>query len=208
MRGIFFLSVILAFFGGCVSVNFPAQRPSDSSFTAFEFEPGNPLIEKRIIFINGCIDPAMAQNVTQALAYLNEKSTTEPIKILINSSGGDGTAYMTMANMIKSVDAPVDTVNFSLCGSAAAMLFLNATGRRYAMQDSAFMIHDGSGKPKELLEMYSKHQDELLQSKCQLPPEWFPLKKKEIVISAEDAKKYKMIDEIITKVDLQLHDAD
>ena len=166
------------------------------------FDPENPLLKKRIVLITGPLNFSVAHTVCEALAYLDEQSKTEPIKLLISSWGGDGMAYVTVANMVKSVGAPVDTINISFCGSAAVTLFLSATGNRYALEGSYFMIHDGSGKPPELVETFNKLQEDLFRSKCELPSDWLPLKDQEFLFSAKEAKEYKVVDEVLTKIDL------
>jgi ATP-dependent protease ClpP protease subunit len=102
--------------------------------------------------------------------------------------------------MIKSIESPVDTVNIGLCGSSAAMLIQSATGKRYAVKNTAFIIHNPKGKPEDLVKMYVKLQNELYKECCKLPEEWFPLEDKEYTFSAEEAKKYGFVDEVIDSI--------
>lgn len=178
-----------------------AEEFRNYEIAAPTFDRNDPLLEKRVIMLNGSINFANAQTICKKLVYLDGRSTVEPIKLLINSGGGDGTGYMTITNTIKSIDAPVDTVNIGLCGSAAAMLIQSATGKRYAQKDTAFLIHDVSGNPKELKDIYSTFQEELYRSRCNLPADWLPLKK-EYTFNAQDALKYNFVDEVVDKIEL------
>ncbi len=167
-----------------------------------KFDPDNPLLKKRIVFINGPLNFSVSQTICESLVYLDEQSKTEPIKLLISSRGGDGFAYVNIANMMKSITAPVDTINVSFCGSAAVWLFVSATGNRYAMEDSHFMIHAGTGSPAKIVKTYNKIHEDLFRSKCELPSDWFPLKDQEFLFSAKEAKEYKVVDQVLTKIDL------
>lgn len=167
-----------------------------------EFNPNDPLLERRIISVSGGFNRAMADRLCTQLVYLDGQSKTETITLCINSGGGDGTAFLAIRNMINSISAPVDTVNMGFAGSNAANLFLSATGKRYCVKDSAFFIHDPSGTPKELVKQYVTLQENLLRTKCELPADWLPIKSRQFVICDQDALKYKICDAIIEKIDL------
>jgi len=165
------------------------------------FDSQDPLLQKRMILLCGGFNDSTAQTICQQLAYLDAQSKTEPIKLLINSRGGMGNAYLTISNMIKSIDAPVDTVNIGFCGSAGAMLIQSATGKRYAQKDTAFLIHDVKGGSKELREIYSQLQKDLYKSRCDLPEEWMSLKK-DYTFTTKEALEYNFIDEVIDTIDI------
>jgi ATP-dependent Clp protease, protease subunit len=196
-RTIFALAIYV-FLGGCmIGNNITSSNVSNAQSQAMD--PNNPLLKERIVFLNGNINNSTAQAVCEKLVYLNKQSK-ESIKLVINSPGGDGTAFLTMANMIKSVQAPVDTINVGLCGSAGAMLFLSATGQRYALENSIFVIHDPKGGPAEVKKIFEKLQEDLFKNKAQLPAKWLPFKGKEYVLTAKQAQEYKMVDKIIEKI--------
>lgn len=165
-----------------------------------EFDANDPLLKQRIIFISSYFNRAMASAVCTQLVYLNEQSTTEPITLCINSGGGDTTAFLAIRNMIQSISAPVDTVNTGICGSFAVDLFLSATGKRYCVKDSAFIIHEPYGEPSELVKIHTTLQENLFRSKCELPKGWLPINSRQFVITDEDSKKYKICEEIIEKI--------
>jgi ATP-dependent Clp protease protease subunit len=178
-----------------------AERLYDYNVGRASFDANDPLLQRRIIFISSDFNRALAFTVCAQLAYLDEQSKTEPITLCINSDGGDGTAFLVIRNMIHSVSAPVDTVNMGLCCSIAVDLFLSATGKRYCVKDSAFIIHEPRGEPTDLVKGYIALQENLLRSKCDLPKDWLPIKSRQFVITDEDSKKYKICDEIIEKIE-------
>jgi len=206
MRKVTLLLVLCCgFLNGCMRGNFDVNLDSlAKSLRSYEigklpFDSENPFLERRAIFLNGKMNFSVAQTVNEQLLYLDMQPSNEPIKLLINSSGGDGMAYMAIRNTIKSIDTPVNTINVGFCASSAFMLHQSATGKRYACQGSAFMIHEGKGKPKKLVQMFNKDQEELIRTRCNLPADWLPMGKREFILSAKDALKYQIVDEIVTK---------
>jgi ATP-dependent Clp protease protease subunit len=192
---------------GC-SVNFDSVNEEQlaEEFRSYEigkpaFDASDPLLQRRTVLLCGDINFAVAQTVCRQLVYLDTLSTTEPIRLLINSGGGDGTAYMAIANTIQGIHAPVDTVNIGLSASCAAILIQSATGKRYAQADTAFIIHDVKGTPKDLKDIYSDYQEELYRNRCRLPDDWLPLEK-EHTFTAQEALKYEFVDAVVDKMDL------
>ena len=161
MLRLLIILVLCAFISGCAlnrfHVNYQelAKQLGAHDLGVSTFDSASPLLSKRTVLVSGPLNVAMVRSIVEAFAYLDEKSKTERITLLINSGGGDGTAYLAIANMIKSVKAPIDAVNISMCGSAALLVFLSATSKRYAMEGSAFVIHDVRGKPQDIKNMYS-----------------------------------------------------
>lgn len=83
-----------------------------------------------------------------------------------------------------------------------ALLIQSATGTRYAVENTAFIIHEPSGSPKDLTKMYKEYQEEIFRSRCELPQGWLPLGKEEYTFSAEEALEYKFVDEVIDSIDI------
>jgi ATP-dependent Clp protease protease subunit len=166
------------------------------------FDANDPLLQRRIIFISSGFNLAMSRTVCAQLVYLDTQSKTEPITMCINSYGGDGRAFLAIRSMMQSISSPIDTINVGICASIAADLFLSATGKRYCVKDSAFIIHEPRGTPSDLAKKYITIQENLLRSKCEFPKDWLPIGSREFTIMDEDAKKYKICDEIIQKIEL------
>lgn len=198
------LCLLLSGCGLTISSSLNAGQLYDYNIGLTEFNPDDPLLQRRIIYVTGQFNRAMAHHVCSQLVYLDGQSQTRPITLCINSNGGDGTAFLAIRNMINSISSPVDTVNMGFAASNGANLFLSATGKRYCVKDSAFGIHDPSGTPKELVKQYVALQESLLRDTCELPEDWLPIKSREFILTDEDALKYKVCDAIIEKLDLTI----
>ncbi len=207
MRKVTVLLVLCCtFLNGCMKANVNLNSLA-KSFRSYEigklpFDPENPFLQRRTIFLSGDINFSVAQTISEQLLYLDRQPGQEPIKLLINSGGGESTAYMAIRNTIKSIDTPIDTVNVGFCGSNAFALCQSATGKRYACEGSVFLIHEHKGKPQKLVQMYNKDLEELIRTRCNVPVDWLPIGKRELIFSAEDALKYQVVDEVITKINL------
>jgi ATP-dependent Clp protease protease subunit len=163
-------------------------------------DPENPFLQRRTIFLSGGINFSVAQTVSEQLLHLDSQPSFEPIKLLINSYGGDYTACMAIRNTMRSINTPVDTINTGFCASSAFILHQSATGKRYACKGSAFLIHEGKGKPQKLVQISINDQEELIRTRCNVPADWLPVGRRNFTFSAEDALKYKVVDEVITKI--------
>ena len=207
MRGILAILVLSCIVNGCATHT--SQIDSEElaqALRSFEigkprFDPANPFLKKRVVLLSGELNFAVAQTICEQLVYLDDQPGKQPIKLLINSGGGDGTAYVMIRNTMKSLQAPVDTINLSLCASSAVMLFQSATGKRYALEASAFIIHEPKGSPAKLVKMYREEQEELLRTRCRLPTDWLPLKGRQFVLSGEEALEYEFADAVLAKID-------
>lgn len=200
--GLFLVLGILA--GGCgVNVQFSqnsegmARQLHNYQIAKARFDLNDPLLKQRIIFLSGSINISAAEHICSHLIYLNDQSDSEPITLYINSNGGDGTAYLSIRNIIRSIKAPVNTVNAGLCASAGFLLFMDATGKRYAMPESAFLLHEPRGTPKELEKLYIEYHENVLLNKTKVPRDWLPIKARQFTVTAEEAKKYEIADDII-----------
>jgi len=161
------------------------------------FNINSPLIQNRIVLLQGSMNFSKCEAICESLVYLNEKNPDNKITLLINSKGGNLDACMPIINIIKSSKAPVDTVNTGFCFSAAVLVFRSATGKKYACKDSMFLLHATKGKPKELTKKMNELNTAIIRDGTNLPEEWFPLTDKTVIFDAEEALKYGFVDEVI-----------
>ncbi|MFI4912567.1 MAG: ClpP family protease [Sedimentisphaeraceae bacterium JB056] len=199
------IAASMLFACGC-SVNFSsrgsAYQLSDFNVGRENFDPESPELSQRIILLDGGINIESANTVCKQIIFLNNISKDKPITLWLNSTGGDMTTYLQIANTIKSTPAPVNVVNTGLCASAAIGLMLNATGARYGFADSYFFIHSCSGGDDELREKCEEHIEKLLKEKTNIPEDWLPLGDAEYTITSGEALKYSIIDEVIESYDI------
>lgn len=169
------------------------------------------LLNDRIVFLGEDVNPHTANLVVAQLLFLAHEDPKKDIKLYINSPGGsvyDGLAIIDTMNYI----APdVQTIGIGLQASMGAMLLsCGAKGKRFILPNSRVMIHQPSsgteGKitdqeialkegiylKKRLAEIFAKNTGKSLEQveKDMDRDNW---------MSAEEAKKYGIIDTIITK---------
>lgn len=100
------------------------------------------MAENRIIFIQGEIDAATACDIVKKVLYLNEESK-EPIKLLINSEGGEVNSGMLIYDVIQSSRAEIRTVCIGRAYSMAAILCASAKrGNRAILPHGELMLHE------------------------------------------------------------------
>ena len=151
MRKITLLLVLCFFTHGCMEANIDLNSLAKSlrnyEIGKLPFDPDNPFLQRKTIFLCGGINLSVAQTVSEQLLYLDRQSGDEPIKLLINSGGGDCTAYLAIRNTIKSNDTPVNTSNVEHCGSSAFARQQSTTGKRCVCEVSAWIKHESKGGP-------------------------------------------------------------
>ena len=100
--------------------------------------------EDRFINIKGPIDSEMADAFTEQMLILNRESATEPITVLINSTGGSVSQGLLMYDVIQGSIAPVRLVCKGEAYSMAAILLASGNPKygRYILPNSKVMIHE------------------------------------------------------------------
>jgi ATP-dependent Clp protease protease subunit len=99
------------------------------------------MLKTRTILLSGEINKALAEKVIKQLLLL-EADSDEPIKVFIDSPGGDANAGYAIFDMIRFVKPLVYTIGMGLVASAGALVLLAAPKeRRLAFANSSYMIH-------------------------------------------------------------------
>jgi ATP-dependent Clp protease protease subunit len=135
-------------------VNYQNKMKSSMSAYILEERTGNlavmdifsRLMIDRIIFLGTEIDDIVANIVNAQLLYLDTDKVNEPIKIFINSPGGECYSGLAILDCMDIVKSPVETVCLGLSASMAAVILAHGTkGYRKATPRSRVMIHQPSG---------------------------------------------------------------
>ncbi len=110
--------------------------------------PGPDASEKflktRTILLSGEVNKALAERVIRQLLLL-EAESADPIKVMIDSPGGDADAGYAIFDMIRFINAPVWTLGMGLVASAGALILLAAPKeRRIGLPNSHYLIHQPS----------------------------------------------------------------
>ena len=173
----------------------------------------NDFTKRRKVLIYGEINNKLALDVMLILSKLEQENSTEPIYLFIDSPGGSIQAGLSIIDAMNYVKPPVYTFCYSMAASMAAVI-LSAGEKRYAFEHSTVMIHQpltGLGeviKQSDLsdaakkLEETRKRVEELLAKSTKGKTSIQEMHKaceKDNYLTAEQALKMGLIDEIITK---------
>lgn len=105
-------------------------------------------LEERRLFINSEIDEEIIDTIVYHILRYNredkgiDEKLRKPIKLYINSVGGDTYNGYALISAIQSSITPVYTINQGMCASMAFLIFL-AGSKRYSMIHSIFLMHEG-----------------------------------------------------------------
>jgi ATP-dependent Clp protease, protease subunit len=167
------------------------------------------LLKERIIFLSGAVHDGMSSLIVAQLLHLEAENPSKEISMYINSPGGVVTSGMSIYDTMQYVRPKISTL---VVGQAASMgsLLLTAgePGMRYSLPNSRIMLHQPSGGYQGQATDIMIHAEETLKLKKRLNEIYVKhtgqtLKKVEAALdrdnfmSAEDAKNWGLIDEIV-----------
>ncbi len=169
------------------------------------------LLKDRIILLSGPIDDTVANSIVAQLLFLESEDPDKDIHLYINSPGGVVTAGMAIYDTMQYIKPDVSTI---CVGSAASMgsllLTAGAPGKRYALPHSRIMIHQPLGGVQGQASEIEIHAREILRLREELngvlahhtgqPIEVIAKDTdRDNFMSAQDAKDYGLIDEVLTR---------
>jgi len=104
------------------------------------------LLDRRTVLLGSPVDSAVANAVVTQLLHLEGESPGEPIRLLINSPGGEVYAGLAIHDVLRDVSAPVQTVCCGMAMSiAAVILAAGEPGERASFPNGRILIHQPSG---------------------------------------------------------------
>lgn len=167
------------------------------------------LLKDRIIMLSGGIDDNVANSVVAQLLFLDAQDPDKDIFLYINSPGGSVTAGMAIYDTMKFVNADVQTIVIGMAASMGSLLSTAGTkGKRFALPNAEIMIHQplggAQGQATEI-EIAARHilktrekLNRILAEATGQPIEVIERDTdRDNFMTAEDAKEYGLIDEII-----------
>ncbi len=126
------------------------------------------LYKNREIYHTGPIDEASAHLIGMKLDYLNDKSPTDPIKLIFTDCpGGSVSAGLAIYDVMRTVDCPVVTVCRGMCASMGAVLFA-AGDERYIMENANVMCHQPSAGTRGMVSHMDIDVDHFKKEKTRL----------------------------------------
>lgn len=103
------------------------------------------MFEERTLFIIGAITDETANYIVPSL-LLFAKQSNDPIKLFINSPGGEINAGLAICNTMDLIKAPIHTYGYGMCASMASFILAKGEkGHRHILQDTVVMIHQPLG---------------------------------------------------------------
>jgi ATP-dependent Clp protease, protease subunit len=118
---------------------------SDGRFER-SFDIFSRLLRERIVFLGTQVEEQSANLIVAQLVYLEAEDPDKPIRMYINSPGGDSYAGMAIYDAMQYVKPEVETYCIGMAMSMGALLLAaGADGKRFVLPNSKVMIHQGSG---------------------------------------------------------------
>jgi len=169
------------------------------------------LLKERIIFLHEAIDDTVANLVISQLLFLEAEDSERDAYLYINSPGGVVTAGMAIFDTMQFIKTKVSTICMGQAASMGAFLLAaGEMGRRYALPNSRIMLHQPLGgaqgqatdieiQAKEILRIKEVLNDILSERTGQSLKKIEKDTDRDFFMSASEAKKYGIIDDVITK---------
>ncbi len=169
------------------------------------------LLKDRIIFLGAPIDDVFANLIIAQLLFLEAEDPEKDINLYINSPGGSVTAGLGIYDTMQYVKPAINTICLGQAASMGAFLLTAGTkGKRYALPNARVMIHQPMGGFQGQATEIDIHAREILKIRERLNEIMAkhtgqPLDKiaqdteRDYFMSSEEAKRYGLIDEVITR---------
>jgi ATP-dependent Clp protease protease subunit len=172
----------------------------------------NRLLKDRIIILSGEIDTNICELIKANLLYLESLDSEENITLYINSPGGSVYDGLGLLDIMEYIKPEIGTINTGLAASMAAIILSSgAKGKRKALKRSRTMIHQPLGyggwsqasdmeiEAREINDLKKQLYEIISENTGQVYDKVHKDGDRDYWMSAQDAKKYGMIDEILTK---------
>ena len=168
------------------------------------------LLKERIIFLGEEVTDASASVIIAQLLFLEGEDPEKDIHLYINSPGGSVTAGMAIYDTMQYIKCDVSTICIGMAASMGSFLLAGgAKGKRYALPNSEIMIHQPSGGARGQateIQIVAEHILKTRHKLNQILAENTGQKLEKIEVdterdnfmSAQEAKEYGLVDEVIT----------
>jgi len=167
------------------------------------------LLKDRIVFLGSAIDDNVANLIVAQMLFLESEDPKKDINLYINSPGGSVYAGMAIYDTMRYVKPAISTICVGLAASfGAVLLAAGEKGKRFALPNSRIMLHQPAGgaqgqavdieiHAREILKIRETLNQILADSTGQTIETIDKDTDRDFFMSAEDSKKYGLIDEIL-----------
>jgi ATP-dependent Clp protease protease subunit len=182
-----------------------------SNFGERAYDIYSRLLKDRVIFLGSPIDDNVANTVIAQLLFLESEDKTKDIKLYINTPGGSVTSGMAIYDTMHYVKPDVTTICVGLAASMGAVLLAaGAKGKRFALPNSEILLHQVMGgaegqavdikiRAEHIIKVRDRINEILAQHTGQGIEKIRKDTDRDFFMSAEEAKKYGLVDKIINK---------
>jgi len=174
------------------------------------FDIYSRLLRERVVFFGTELDDDVGNLIVAQLLFLEAEDPDKDISLYINSPGGSGTAMFAIYDTMQAIRPDVSTWCMGQAASAGATLLASgAPGKRYALPNARVLIHQPIGgmqgqstdieiHAKEIARL-RRRQEEILAEHTGQPIEKVRADTdRDFILSAEEAKSYGLVDEVVT----------
>ncbi len=174
------------------------------------FDIYSRLLKDRIIFIGSPIDDGVANTVIAQLLFLESEDKTKDVQVYINTPGGSVTAGLAIYDTMQYIKPDVATICVGLAASmGATLLAAGKKGKRFALPNAQILIHQVMGgaegqavdikiQANQILKIKDRLNKILAKHTGQTLPTVEHDTDRDNYMTAEEAKKYGIIDKIIS----------
>lgn len=175
------------------------------------FDIYSRLLKERIIFLTGEVNDHISALICAQLLFLESENPKKPISFYINSPGGVVTSGLAMYDTMQYIKPEVHTVCIGQAASMGSLLLAaGQAGKRFSLPNSRIMIHQPSGgargqasdieiQAREILRLRERLNQIYVDHTGQKLAEVEKAMDRDNFMSAEEAKKFGLIDEVVTK---------
>ncbi len=168
------------------------------------------MLKTRTILVSGEINKNLAERVVRQL-FLLEDAGDDPVRVFIDSPGGDADAGYAIFDMLRFIKPPVYTVGMGLVASAGALILLAAEKQyRFGLPNSHYLIHQPSSVMRGVATDIEIHAREIERTRARINKliaeetgqELVKVEKdtdRDFWMGAEEAQDYGLISRIVAK---------
>lgn len=169
------------------------------------------LLKERIVFVTGPIEDHVASLITAQLLFLEAENPKKEISMYINSPGGVVTSGFAVYDTMQFIRPAVATLCIGQAASMGSLLLAaGEKGMRYALPNARILLHQPSGGFQGQASDIERHAEDIIKMKRRLNDiyvhhtgqDYATIDKtldRDYFMSAEDARAFGLVDEVITK---------
>ncbi|ODN42390.1 ATP-dependent Clp endopeptidase proteolytic subunit ClpP [Piscirickettsia litoralis] len=199
-----------------ISANLVPMVVEQTSRGERSFDIYSRLLKERIIFLVGQVEDHMANLVVAQLLFLEAENPDKDISLYINSPGGSVTAGMSIYDTMQFIKPSVSTLCIGqACSMGAFLLTAGEKGKRFCLPNSSVMIHQPLGGIQGQATDIEIHANNILETKERLNrlmakhtgQDYSKVcedTERDNFMSADDAKEYGLIDEVVAERSLAI----